>query len=297
MDRRRIAYRVTHPPFGFVLRVLRGFIGNHGLLLAAAVAYYTLLSIVPLSILALVVLTHFIEEPQLIHTLSRYLEMVVPGYAATLTEQVRAFLGHRTAIGFIGFTGLLFFSSMAFSMLQSAMSVIFSRGARGARRNYLLSAIIPYAYIVVLGFGIVLVSSIIGAIETLESRQLSLLGWSLNLGGTAGVALYLAGIVGEVLLLTSFYLVLPAVRVRFSHALAGGAAAALLWEITRRVLVWYYAAVSMVNVIYGSIAITVVALLSIEVVTLILLFGAQIIAELQRGAGTLPEERRSGLTT
>ncbi len=37
--------------------------------------------------------------------------------------------------------------------------------------------------------------------------------------------------------------------------------------------------VSMVNVIYGSIAITVVALLSIEVVAIILLLGAQVISE------------------
>ena len=66
--------------FGFLLRVLRGFIRNQGLLLSGAVAYYTLLSIVPLSILALIVLTHFIEEQHLIHALSTYLEMVIPGY-------------------------------------------------------------------------------------------------------------------------------------------------------------------------------------------------------------------------
>jgi uncharacterized BrkB/YihY/UPF0761 family membrane protein len=37
----------------------------------------------------------------------------------------------------------------------------------------------------------------------------------------------------------------------------------------------------MVNVIYGSITITVVALISIEVVAVILLLGAQVIAELE----------------
>ena len=77
--------------------------------MSGAVAYYTLLSIVPLSILALIVLTHFIEEQQLIHTLSTYLEMVIPGYAATLTEQVRAFLEHRKVVGIIGFLVMLFF--------------------------------------------------------------------------------------------------------------------------------------------------------------------------------------------
>jgi YihY family inner membrane protein len=80
---------------------------------------------------------------------------------------------------------------------------------------------------------------------------------------------------------TSIYVVMPVVRVRFRHALIGGLTATVLWELTRRMLVWYYASVSMVNVIYGSIAITVVALLSIEVVAIILLLGAQVIAELQ----------------
>jgi membrane protein len=277
-------YRLMYRFFGFLLRVLRGFIRNQGLLLSGAVAYYTLLSIVPLSILALIVLTNFIGEQQLIQALSTYLEMVIPGYAATLTEQAWAFLENRKVVSIIGVLVMLFFSSMAFSMLENAMAVIFFQRVRIQRRNFLISAIIPYVYIIVIGLGILLVSFIVGAIETLESRHLTILGWSLNVGGVTGVALYIyiLGIVGEVLMFTSVYLVMPAVRVRFRRALIGGITAAVLWEITRRVLIWYYAAVSMVNVIYGSIAITVVALLSIQVIAIILLLGAQVIAELER---------------
>ena len=267
--------------FAFMLRVARGFIRNRGFLLSGAVAYYALLSIVPLSIIALIVLTHFIEEQQLIHTLSTYLEMVIPGYAATLTEQVREFLEQRKVVGIIGFLGMLFFSSLAFSMLENAMSVIFSQRVTIRRRTFLISAIIPYLYIIVMGLGIVLVSFVVGAIETLESGNLSFRGWRMDLGGTTGSALYVLGFIGEVLMFTSIYLVMPTVRIRFRYALIGGLTATVLWELTRRVLVWYYAAVSMVNVIYGSIAITVVALLSIEVVTTILLLGAQVIAELE----------------
>ena len=268
-----------------MLRVFQGFRRNQGLLMSGGVAYYTLLSIVPMSILALILLTHFIDEQQLIQTLSRYLDMVIPGYAARLTEQVRAFLEHRKVVGIIGFIGMLFFSSTAFSMLENAMSVIFVQRARTQRRNFLVSAIIPYVYIFLIGLGVVLASFVVGAIETLESRHLTILGWSLDLGGTTGVALYILGIVGEVLMLTSIYLVMPVVRVRFRHALIGGVAATVLWEITRRVLIWYYAFVSMVNVIYGTIAFTVVALLSIHFVAIILLLGAQVIAELERKPG------------
>jgi membrane protein len=280
--------------FGFLLRVARGFIRNQGLLMSGAVAYYTLLSIVPLSILALIVLTHFIDEQQLIQTLSTYLDMVIPGYAATLTEQVRAFLEHKKVVGIIGFIGMLFFSSTAFSMLENAMSVIFIQRARTHRRNFLVSAIIPYVYIFLIGLGVVLVSFVVGAIETLESRHLTIFGWSLDLGGTTGTVLYILGIVGEVLMFTSIYLVMPVVRVRFRHAFIGGVTAAVLWEITRRVLIWYYAYVSMVNVIYGTIAITVVALLSIQVVAVILLLGAQVIAELERKHGGSAVDEQAG---
>jgi membrane protein len=133
--------------FSFLLRVLRGFKRNQGLLLSSAVAYNALLSIVPMSILALIVLSNFIEGERLIHTLATYLEMVIPGYAATLTEQVRVFLEHRKVIGITGFIVMLFFSSIAFSMLETAMSVVFFQRVRIQRCNFLISAIIPYVYI------------------------------------------------------------------------------------------------------------------------------------------------------
>jgi len=75
------------------------------------------------------VLTHLIEEQQLLETLSTYIGMVIPGYAETLTEQAQAILEQRKTVGVIGFFVLLFFSSMAFPMLETAMAVIFPRPA------------------------------------------------------------------------------------------------------------------------------------------------------------------------
>lgn len=271
--------------FSFLLEVLRGFRRNQGFLLSGAIAYYTLLSVVPMSILALTALSHFIGEEELVHTLATYLELVIPGYAATLTEQVRVFVENRQVIGFIGFLVMLFFSSIAFTVLENAISVIFYHHVLIKRRKFLVSALIPFLYIFALAAGIVLVSVIVGAVETLESRHVALLGRNLSLAGTARVALYGLGIGGEMLMLTSIYLVMPVVRTTFRHAVIGGVTATVLWEIARRVLVWYYASLSMVNVIYGSIATVVVALLSIEVSALILLLGAQVIAELERTTG------------
>jgi membrane protein len=75
---------------------------------------------------------------------------------------------------------------------------------------------------------------------------------------------------------------MPVGRVAIHRALLGALAATLLWEVVRHVLVWYFARLSMVNVFYGSIATTIIVLLTLEIAALIVLLGAQVIAELER---------------
>ena len=56
------AAHVLKDPWSFALRTLKAFRANQGLLLAGAVAYYALLSIVPLLILSVIALSHFIAR-------------------------------------------------------------------------------------------------------------------------------------------------------------------------------------------------------------------------------------------
>jgi YihY family inner membrane protein len=273
---------LPHRIGGFALKVVRDFQRNQGLLLAGAVAYYTLLSIVPLLALVLVGLSHFVKEEPLIQSVARNLELLVPGYADSLANQVRIFLARRHLVGVVGFLIMLFFSSMAFSVLESTMSVIFSHRQKSLRRPLFISVIIPYVYILLVALGVFLVTVISGALDALERQQIVLLGMEWSLKGSSKILLYLVGMAGMVLMLTSFYLVMPVGRVSFRHALSGAVTATVLWELIRRLLVWYYSKLSLVNVIYGSIATTVVALLSIEVAVIILLLGAQVISEFDR---------------
>lgn len=278
---------------GFLWSVLRSFHRNQGMLLAGAVAYYTLLSVIPMLILMLIVLSHFMDEARLLQTVSIHLTMVIPSYAAALTEQVRTFVKHRQVVGIVGFLVMLFFSSFAFMVLENAMSVIFFHRVTIRRRHFLISAIIPYIYIFLLGLGMLLVSFIAGALEVFENTQLSILGWQIRLNGAPFTVLYILGMIGEVLMLTSVYLVMPVGRITFYHAFIGGVGATILWEITRRFLVWYYSTLSMVNLIYGSFAAAVVTLLSFEAAAVILLFCAQVIAEIERKKPNLRQTKFS----
>ena len=67
------------------------------------------------------------------------------------------------------------------------------------------------------------------------------------------------------------------------RAVVGGSGGGYtLWEATRLVMMYYFLNVSFVNAIYGSLATIIVLLISLEVGSIILLLGAQVIAELER---------------
>ena len=269
-------------PGTFAMRVLRAFRANQGLLLAGAVAYYTLLSIVPVLILMLIALSRIIDQQELLATLGRYLEWLIPGESAAVIIELSRFVEHRGVIGWVLLATMLFFSSLAFTVLENAMSVIFVHRVVIRRRRFLVSALLPYCYIVALGIGLLMVTLVAGTLQAMGAESIEFLGYNWSLRGLSGVLLYFLGVAGEVLMLTSIYLVMPVGRLSWRHALFGGVTATVLWEITRHVLVWYFGTLSQVTVVYGSLTTSIVVLLSLEIGATLLLFGAQVIAEYER---------------
>jgi YihY family inner membrane protein len=264
------------------LRVLRAFRANQALLLAGAVAYYTLLSIVPLLILILIVLSEIIDRDALLATLGRYLEWLIPGQSAAVVAELARFLDHRGVIGWVLLATLVFSSSLAFTVLENAMSVIFLHRVATRRRHFLVSAIIPYCYIVFLGCGLLLMTLVSGSIQALGAETMDFLGRSWSLRGASGGLLYLLGVSGEIFVLTSIYLVMPVGPLSWRHALIGAVTATVLWEITRHILVWYFGTLSQISVVYGSLTTAIVVLASLDIAATLLLLGAQVIAEYER---------------
>ena len=274
--------RVLARPGAFAVQTLKAFRANQGLLLAGAVAYYALLSIVPLLILTVIALSHLIGQAELLATLGRYLEWLVPGQSKAVVAELANFLAHRDVIGWMLLGTMLFFSSLAFTVLESAMSVIFHHRVADRRRPWLVSLVIPYVYILCLGLGLLLVTLVAGGLQVLGQSSLAFLGRTWSLDSTSRVLLYLLGLGGEIFVLTSIYLVMPVGRLSLAHALIGAATAALLWEISRHALVWYFATLSQIGVVYGSLTTAIAVLLSLELAATLLLLGAQVIAEYER---------------
>ncbi len=285
---RQPAAQVLNHPGVFAAQVLKGFRANQGLLLAGAVAYYTLLSIVPLLILILIALSHVVDQADLLATLRRSLEWVTPGQSKAVVQELANFLAHRDVLGWMLLATMLFFSSLAFTVLENAMSVIFFHRVAIRRRHFLVSALIPYCYILFLGVGLLVMTLVSASLQAMGKESVEFLGHTWALSGVSGFLLYLGGVAGEILVLTSIYMVMPVGRLSLLHALIGGATAALLWEVTRHALVWYFSTLSQVSVVYGSLTTSIVVLLSLEIGATALLLGAQVIAEYERiGKGSL----------
>ena len=164
LNRRANAYILKHP-LAFVWQTLKGFKANQGLLLAGAVAYYALLSIVPFLMLVVVALSHVIDQDELLATLSRYLEWLVPSQSSAVVAELAHFLADRELVTWVLFLVMLFFSSLAFTALENAMSVIFHHRVKIKRRKFFISAVLPYCYIVGLGAGIMIITLVAGGLQ------------------------------------------------------------------------------------------------------------------------------------
>ena len=142
-----------------------------------------------------------------------------------------------------------------------------------------------------------LVTLVSGSLQAMGQESVDFLGRNWSLGGVSGVLLYLLGFGGEIFVLTSVYLVMPVGRLSLRHALIGGLTAALLWEITRHVLVWYFATLSQVGVVYGSLTTAIAVLLSLDLAATLLLLGAQVISEYERVGEADPDAPPKPLRT
>ncbi|MEZ4459721.1 MAG: YihY/virulence factor BrkB family protein [bacterium] len=262
-------------------RVVRKFLANKGLLLAGAVGYNTLLSLVPLLAVTLYIISRFMDPAPMLGVVAAEIDLAIPGQTVEFTQAVTSFLEAADVIGPIGIVVLLFFSSLAFRMIEDAMAIIFRHHTRKKSRHPLIAALIPFAYVSFISVGIfaltVLTTTVEAASATFAASQVA----------TDGFVAWLlrgANFLGFVALFASFYRVLPMARVRLRLALVGGLVAAVLWELVRAILVYYFAHISIVGVVYGSLATVVIVLLSLEIAAVIVLLGAQVIAEIEVSA-------------
>ena len=93
-------------------------------------------------------------------------------------------------------------SALAFAVLENAVSVIFFHRVKIRRRRYIVSAVLPYTFILSLGLGLLVMTIVSGRLAVLATHNLLL----------SNYLLYLMGVAGEILVLTAIYHVMPVGR-------------------------------------------------------------------------------------
>lgn len=268
----------------FALRVLTAFLRNRGILLAGGIGYNILLSIIPLFALICVMLAHIVDESRLLEVMAVQARHLAPAHADLLLDAVRTVLESRDVIGVVGTLVLLIFSSFAFRMLEDAMAIIFHLPEDPAKRSIWVSALLPYAFMLVLGTGLLTLTLLVSLADAINTLVAIIFGVDLPFAGASLGMLYAFGFIGMFAMFSAIYKVLPVVRISLRRALVGGFVAALMWEGVRLLLMLYFTHLSFVNAVYGSLATIIIVLLSLEIGAIILLLGAQVIAELERNA-------------
>src|SRR5690348_10049353 len=188
------------------------------------IAYFALLSFVPLLLLSLALLglVHQADEGSFF---VRQLQKTFPSTSLdSILRAVRAIQSNATALGLVG-AGFLLWSSLSFfSVLESAFNIVYGRPNRGFLHGKALATLMMVG-----SLGTLFVSLVVGSVGQEVLKRYA--GFSGDATSARVLAIGMSTI-GVFLFLTSAYYVLTNADVTVREVLPGAVTAAILMEAT-----------------------------------------------------------------
>lgn len=213
-------------------RPLAKFFRDRGPHLAAMIAYFALLSFVPLTFLSLSLLglTGRADESSY---LVKELKRVFPGTSVeAIVTAVRAVQRNAATLGIIGGIALIWTSLSLFSVLESAFNIVYGRPNRSFLRGKALAVLLMALLLVTLFVG--LLAGSIG----FDVLKRSAPGFVKNGVLAYGLSVIVSFTAVFAFLAAAYYL-LTNVKLRFREVLPGAAIAAVTLEASFQVLPLY----------------------------------------------------------
>ncbi len=210
-------------------QLVHKFFADRGTHLAAMVAYFALLSFVPLIFLTLS-LFGLAHRAQASDFFIRELNHAFPGTSLdSIIKLVRRVQNNAAALGIIGGVGLLWSSLSLFSALESALNIVYGLPNRRFVHGKLLAGALAASVLIAL-----FASLVVGAlgVEFLKHNlgtfaRSSILAYAVSIGASlAGVFLFLLAVYGW----------LPNTRVPLEEALPGAIVGAIVLEASFQAL-------------------------------------------------------------
>jgi membrane protein len=132
------------------------FFRDRGTHLAAMIAYFALLSLVPLIFLALATLGAFGRAEESSYLVTELQSLFPSQSIDDIVRVVRAIQRNAAALGILGGTFLLWSSLSLFSVLESAFNIVYGRPNRPFLRGKALAVVLLVASLLVLFAGLVM---------------------------------------------------------------------------------------------------------------------------------------------
>jgi membrane protein len=245
-------------------KLFQKFFADRGTHLAAMIAYFALLSLVPMLFLALALLgvTPRYGEHSLNH--------IFPGTSVVSIDKALNSIGNNAAaLSIIGGVVLLWSSLSLFSVLESAFNIVYGR----PNRSFLHGKALAF---------VLLVASLVTVVASLVTGTLGvylLQRYTGHFLGNAYVAFpltFLVELAGLLLFLVTVYYVLTNVRLAFRDVLPGAVTAALILAATFQVLPLYLRLVSHDLVVLRALGGPVILLFWLYVMANVIVFGAEV---------------------
>ena len=258
-----------HRLFHFIRSVIKAFINDHCFEFAGSLAFSTVLSIIPLAIVVVWILSGFEEITRLSLQAQDYvLENLVPEAAAGVREYILTLSQRSTKIPHYGFGFLIFTSMLLLYAVDSSINHIWKadavhRKSLRAMMYFLILVFLP----ILLGLSL-MITSLIASLPYVNVG-LSFLKIEYLMLGVSPLLL-------STLMLTLLFKYSPRVHVQWKHALTGAIVAGMLFEFSKYVFSWYMIQFPNYEMVYGAISFLPIFLIWIYLSWCIILLGAEI---------------------
>jgi membrane protein len=248
--------------------------------LAAAIAYYAIFSLFPLFLGFLAIIGLVLNSQSLQQSFLDFISQNLPGAAGLVRRNVGEVVQLWRALGAGSLLGLIWSATGVFGAISRAVNRAWDvQEDRPLYINKLRD--LGMALVVFVLFFIT--TSISSAIQLFASRDLDIPGqvFLQNLG-LGQLALRVVPWIFSFGIFLLIYRFVPKRQTSLRHIWLGAVIAAILFEGSKILFVWYLGRFANYTIVYGPLASAIALLLWIYISSLILIFGAEMGSEYQK---------------
>jgi membrane protein len=275
-----------YPPVVLIWRGVREMVNDDATHLAAAIAYYAIFSLFLLLLGFLAIIGLVLNSQNLQQNFLDFTSQNLPGAAGLVRDNVRGVVGFWGALGVGSILGLIWSATAVFGVINRAVNRAWDVQED---RPFYINKLRDLGMALVVFVLSLIATSISSAIQLFASRDLSIPGQGfLQDLGLAQLALWVVPWIISFSIFLLIYRFVPNRRTHLRYIWLGAAVAAILFEGSKLLFVWYLGQFANYALVYGSLASAIALLLWIYISSLILIFGAEIASEYQKLSCQVP---------